>query len=165
MKRFARILSSMLVALALLPCLRSHAARVSWPIPASCPSWANRTFRKSLCAGYGRVSGRQYVFGNGSILEIDCENADRAELTQAKYLSDLQLLPGVRPVRLKNRLEGWKIDAQGAIAAIRLENKTFILASSRLEGLETLIHYGSAGKSGPDGLRRNSGPNVAGPLG
>ena len=99
----------------------------------------------NLPAGYGKVSGQYYAFGNGSILEIVCESADKAKLTQAKYLSDLQLLPGVQPVDLKNTIHAWKIEHQGAIAAVRLENKVLIVASSIPDGLEKLIDDGLSG--------------------
>ena len=140
-----RILIGMLAFLAMLSSLRSHASPSVVAIAGILPHTNQQELREVFLRGYGRVSGRHSVFRSGSILELDCENADRAKLTQAKYLSDLQLLPGVQRVRMKNNTDAWKIDGQGAIAALRLENKVLILASSSLDGLDQLARDGLRG--------------------
>lgn len=49
--------------------------------------------------GYGRLSAQwselNLAGGKGSLTKITCESPEKALLVQAKYLSDLGLLPGV----------------------------------------------------------------------
>jgi hypothetical protein len=46
--------------------------------------------------GYGELSGKWQTFDHGSLLQIACESEDKARIAQAKYISDLQELPGVQ---------------------------------------------------------------------
>ena len=76
--------------------------------------------------GYGTVSGIYKALPNGaSSLEISCQSPAQAQLTQAKYLSDLGVLPGVQ---FKN--DGVALArGQGAIVAARQGSKVTILAA------------------------------------
>ncbi len=51
--------------------------------------------------GYGRVSGKTATLSGGaSLLTIRCESPSKAELLQAKYLSDMALLPKVKTTQV-----------------------------------------------------------------
>lgn len=92
--------------------------------------------------GYGTVSGHLFTSpGGGSILEIACEGESQAQLTLAKYLSDLQILPGVKAT--EGRLGGTavtlhEVRAQGCIAAVRSGATVFVLAAADKGALEKL---------------------------
>jgi len=128
-----------IVYLTLIACLPSTAAPISVTDSTALPLVSKQELPEIFLRGYGKVSGEQDVFGSGTILKITCENEDKAKLTLAKYLSDLQLLSGVQPVDLKDNINGWEIEGQGDIAAVRSENEVFIIASPKREGVEKLI--------------------------
>lgn len=87
--------------------------------------------------GYGEVSGTFRETDSGSVLLISCESEEKAKLVQAKYLSDLKVIPGtavrsVKPGRLQ-------IGDSGEIAAWQDGNKVTILAAPSPEAMEDLI--------------------------
>jgi hypothetical protein len=45
--------------------------------------------------GYGTLAGKWQTFPHGSFLQVTCDSEDKAKIVQAKYVSDLQELPGV----------------------------------------------------------------------
>ena len=47
--------------------------------------------------GYGTLSGTWQTLPHGSFLQVACESEDKAKIVHAKYISDLQVLPGVTP--------------------------------------------------------------------
>jgi hypothetical protein len=100
---------------------------------------------KITLRGFGEVSGRYSLFGEGSILEITCENEEKAKLTQAKYLSDAQLLPGVMAASSESVSGALEVQNQGWVAAITSGTKVFLLASSSADGLEKLAVHALGG--------------------
>ncbi len=87
--------------------------------------------------GYGTVAGAVWNQASGSVLEIDCQDADKAKLLQAKYLSDLQVLPGVKE-NVENNLTSYSIDGQGSIAAFQDGAKVVIFSATTSENLDSL---------------------------
>jgi hypothetical protein len=94
--------------------------------------------------GYGTVSGDVVALAHGaSRLTIHCESEAKARLLEAKYLSDLGLLPGVTPA--PGNVAERQIEGQGIIAASRDGNDVIIEArdgssagwSSRQTGADT----------------------------
>src|SRR5882762_7362595 len=86
----------------------------------------SHTYPPIKLRAYGTVSG---TFTPGTIdaqpvstLSIVCEDESKAKLVQAKYLSDLQSLPGVKPITVPNgqaTLPGLKAEDQGVFLAAR----------------------------------------------
>ena len=81
--------------------------------------------------GFGSVSGELTGLGaNGSLLRIQCQNANLAKLTHAKYLSDLTRLPGVVPATLA--VNGLSVPvhetAAGVVAALIDDDAVSVLA-------------------------------------
>jgi hypothetical protein len=76
--------------------------------------------------GYGTLSG---TFSPGTIggqpvstLKIVCDDVAKAKLVQAKYISDLQVLPGIRPMKVpaqQANLPGFYADSQGVLLVAR----------------------------------------------
>jgi hypothetical protein len=73
--------------------------------------------------GYGTLSGTLTKFAGqpASLLKIVCENADKATLVQAKYLSDLQLIPGVHanPPERGTGATIYEVTSQGSVMVAR----------------------------------------------
>ncbi len=95
--------------------------------------------------GYGRVSGTLWQAPAGispvSILQINCENEAKAQVLHAKFLSDLGLLPGVKPLRMETRrgaLVAQSVEGQGAVAGLRCGAVVVVLAASREADLKVL---------------------------
>lgn len=95
--------------------------------------------------GYGRVSGKESTLPDGAtLLTIQCQSPDKAELLQAKYLSDLTLLPKVKETQVALGKSGKKVpvrqaEDQGYILAARKGSEVRILAASELPVLETAL--------------------------
>ncbi len=94
--------------------------------------------------GYGELSGQWRMASSdgkpGSILQIQCESEDKAKIVQAKYLSDLQVLPGVTAITLQGQegpLAAYAFPL-GAFLAAREGKNVFILTSDSPEGLAAL---------------------------
>jgi hypothetical protein len=105
--------------------------------------------------GYGVVAGAftatEADGQSAGALQIVCENPEKAKLVHAKYLSDLQLLPGVErrersagPSRGEAPRSGgtplsfYAVKDQGFVAAARAGAMVWILASPTVTGLEKL---------------------------
>ncbi|MGE9291013.1 MAG: beta-galactosidase, partial [Puniceicoccales bacterium] len=100
--------------------------------------------------GYGLVSGQVTGSGAGSILQVNSESPEKAQLLQAKYLSDLSLMPELteRNVRVgQSDLLTLEADDQGVLAALQSANEVRILAADSVASLESLIE-----ENFPDGL-------------
>ncbi len=115
-----------------------------------------RTFSEVPLRGYGTVSGRLWNGGSaGTVLEIRCASAARAQLTQAKYLSDLQLLPGVEAGTLSMGGPRWgaaalslhQVKDQGVVMALRAGSTLFIAAAAERMGLQQLLAGAFAGSA------------------
>ncbi|MEI6493649.1 MAG: hypothetical protein WCO94_13950, partial [Verrucomicrobiota bacterium] len=94
-------------------------------------------FAPVLLRGYGTVSGVFRKMPEGSVLEITCEDAGKAKLLQAKYLSDLHVLPGVAEKSGK-KFTSHEVEGQGSIAAFCDANKVTILAAESGKALAAL---------------------------
>jgi hypothetical protein len=84
--------------------------------------------------GYGTVSGtlRQAADSSSSVLEIRCESEAKARIVQAKFLSDLGLLPGVtrkQTTTHRGKLGVSEVVGQGSLAAVRGGAKVFVFAA------------------------------------
>jgi len=100
------------------------------------------TFSETALRGYGRVAATGRQTSDGSLLEVTCESPVRAQLLQAKYLSDLELTPEVGSSELKLNglsLNVKEIKDQGAVAAVQIDRKVFLAASPSMEGLSRLL--------------------------
>jgi hypothetical protein len=122
-----------------------------------------RTFPEMKLRGYGTVSGRLFETSSGSVLEVGCETPEKARLLQAKYLSDLQVLPGVSqestPVS-GGDLHSYAAAGQGGVAALQSDKSVFILAADSREKLAELYDHTLTG----DKLNASSTPQVKVPM-
>lgn len=104
-----------------------------------------QVLEKVALRGYGNLSAKLWSWPNGSILEINCENESKAKLTEAKYLSDLTVLPGVQARSLQTKqgvLNALAVDGQGMVAAVRIGNKVYLAASPNESGLLNVLDLG-----------------------
>ncbi|MBE3069380.1 MAG: hypothetical protein IMZ66_04000, partial [Planctomycetes bacterium] len=116
--------------------------------------------------GYGTVAGTftaAEIDGQAAgALRIVCENQEKAKLVHAKYLSDLQLLPGVgkaepgvalrqaeAPAGGAAPLASYAVEGQGFVVAARSGATVWILASPTIAGLEELVARHLAAGAGP----------------
>ncbi len=94
--------------------------------------------------GYGGISGMFLVSPDtkpASLLAIHCENSAKAAVLQAKYLSDLGLLPGVTPQVIPTKrgtIVARQVAGQGIVAALRSGPNVFILAAQDGKELASL---------------------------
>ncbi|HEY3332307.1 MAG TPA: beta-galactosidase trimerization domain-containing protein [Capsulimonadaceae bacterium] len=103
-------------------------------------------FPPSSMRGFGTLSAtdtRYTVDGStGSALAIACESDAKARLTQAKYVSDIQLLPGVSPVKIKvggRELAAWSAQGQGLVAAARFGKNVTLFAATSQRAMSQLL--------------------------
>lgn len=96
------------------------------------------TLTPQTLRGYGTVAGAFRREAAGSVLEITCDNADKGRLTQAKYLSDLQILPGVKEIPGQD-FTSYEVPGQGSIAAFCSRKKVTILAATNAQNLASLV--------------------------
>jgi len=88
-------------------------------------------------------------------LRIVCQDQEKAKLVLAKYVSDLQLLPGVGKVEGvairggKTRLAVYSVEGQGFVVAARSGATVWILAAPTRAGLERLVEQNLAGGTAP----------------
>lgn len=108
------------------------------PLAPAQTNSVRRTFEPVTLRGYGTVSGVWRQEKDGTVLEITCEDADKAKLTQAKYLSDLQALPGVTVSEGKD-FTRFAVEGQGSIAAWCQGSKVVILAAKSASNLALLV--------------------------
>lgn len=108
--------------------------------------------------GYGVVAGTftatEIDGQSAGVLRIVCQDQEKAKLVQAKYLSDLQLLPGVeraeRPARSGGTpLSFYAVKDQGFVVAARSGATVWILASPTVAGLEKLVEQNMAACKDP----------------
>ena len=138
MKITTALICSAVIALVFSSCDKPPAAAG----PARWSLEKMKSFEKVSLRGFDVVSGELWgLAGAGTILQIDCENKSKAELTQAKYLSDLQLLPKVKPSYM---LDGSKkilmieAEGQGLIAALQYDKKVFVISAHDQKGFKKL---------------------------
>ncbi len=99
----------------------------------------HESFPERDLRGYGTVAGTEGVLASGaSLLTIKCESPEKAELLQAKYLSDLGLLPKVNVET--HAFNGVSIqvmhaDSQGYILAARKGSTVRILSAEQREAI------------------------------
>lgn len=125
----------------LLTALPGFAAESS--VSAGSPSGETPShFSEVQLRGYGKVSGDfSKVSDTASLLTIHCESEAKARIMQAKYLSDLGLLPGVTTQTVSTRrgdLAARQVAGQGMIAAVRGGSDVFVLAAADAPGLVSL---------------------------
>ena len=103
--------------------------------------------------GYGTLSG-QVATGTAadgsstSLLTITCDDEEKAKLVQAKYLSDLQVLPGVQPKTVRGRegvIPAYEVEGEGAITAARVGAKVYILTARSADALGKAESGGAIG--------------------
>ena len=117
----------------------------------------SQEFPPTKLRAYGHLGGNFAAFQNGrqsgGLLRIVCQGAEKAKLVQAKYLSDLQLLPGVE--KSERNLVGrtpmmvYAVKDQGFIVAARSGPIVLILASPTIEGLKMLVVEADVVSHGP----------------
>lgn len=95
--------------------------------------------------GYGTVSGKQTTLSGGaSLLIIRCESPEKAALLQAKYLSDLSLLPKTTSSQIALGRSGKtapsrQVEGQGHIVAARKGSEVRILSAAVPAALESAL--------------------------
>jgi hypothetical protein len=94
--------------------------------------------------GYGVLSGAYWAMPSlpeASVLQITCESTAKAQLVLAKYLSDLECLPGVADAALPSlpAVTAHQVAGQGAIAAVRTGSQVYILTAADLTALATVV--------------------------
>jgi len=99
--------------------------------------------------GYGSLGGSCTLYtaagGKASWLVITCEDAQRAAVVQAKYLSDLRVLGGVSDAELAvgdRAIPVTRVEGQGWIAAARDGKLAHLVAADRGEDLAALLQAG-----------------------
>lgn len=105
--------------------------------PATHAQTQSQTLPPASLRGYGTLSGTfsPALSNRASVLQINCENPAKAQLVQAKYLSDLGSLPGVRVQADGVRL----VRQQGAVAAARVGTQVFVIAAPDAATARALI--------------------------
>lgn len=101
--------------------------------------------------GYGTLAGtyRQWQLPGGaaSILEIRCDDVAKARIVHAKYVSDLQLLPGIEiaPGGPPDGLQCFQAANRAWIAAVRSDKTVSVLNAGSRSDLTTLFANGLTG--------------------
>jgi hypothetical protein len=126
------------------------------PVLANAAPAADKSWDPIALRGYGTVEAQSRDVGAGRLLTINCETEDAARLLQAKFLSDLDVLPGVKDDSLtvgKTTLpakvaqgQGWLIALRkGSVVHIAVAHDAASLASTLESGLgKQLARYDSA---------------------
>ena len=117
-KRFAELCRRLPM---LVGVLATTAAAFAAGVPTTPPS---ETFAPIDLRGYGTVSGALWKLDNESVLEIDCQDPDKAKLVQAKYLSDLQVLPGVKASKPAETSRPMKCRGRGTSRATAMKSRS-----------------------------------------
>ena len=123
---------------------------------ASPPTPHSTVFPPVKLRGYGTVAGTftaMEIHGQSAgVLRIECQDQEKARLLLSKYLSDVQLLPGVKTSQ--RNLEPWRggasrsrrtplavyvVEKQGFVVAARSGATVWILASPSVTGLDKLV--------------------------
>ena len=137
-KQLSKIISSGIAILAFSAC--SHKG------PESFASTPLESFPQVDLRGYGKVSGELVnLSGGANLLTIKVETPEKAALLQAKYLSDLTLLPKADEFGLAVRGEDVPsvyAEGQGYIVAARKENLVRILAGTTQSEMEAALDQG-----------------------
>jgi len=128
----------------------------------------NADFPPVKLRGYGTLSGQftNVTTADGSqaaVLTIKCDSEDKAKLLHAKYISDLQVLPGVQPITVIGRegpIPSYAVDGEGAIVAARAGAVVYILSARSPEALGKL----ESGDSLPAHGALNFKPETAVPM-
>ena len=101
-----------------------------------------REFPAVKLRAYGTLAGEEKRDGTTSSLIITAENAEKAKLVLAKYLSDLDELPGVAGISIntsRGAVTAHAIDKQGAIAALRFGDRVAIIAAPDAAAISQVI--------------------------
>ena len=129
----------------LLPRFQAHADALVGTKAEHIPSGGVELPRISL-RGFGAVSATFQRFpapgGPTSILTLHCETLGKALLVQAKYLSDIGLLPGIEPFVLKtpHGARAAHRMASGALcAACAVEKVVYVFSAKRAQDLIALL--------------------------
>ena len=112
-------------------------------------SLSAQTWEPVRLRGYGEVNATRKDTAHGSVLTVRCENETNARLLQAKYLSDLAVLPGATPVTIdagRVRLHAIDARAQGLLAALRLGSTVHLVAARDNAALVSLFQKTNFGK-------------------
>ena len=121
------------------------AAAVTWSYAQSpnIPLTKGQQFPPIKLRGYGEISGQNWTLGNGlSLLEITAPSEEKARLVQAKFLSDLQVLPGTKVVELRSgdtKIHTVQAEGQGFVAAFQSGAKTYLLSSATEEAFLKVV--------------------------
>lgn len=116
---------------------RPQVLTVTAPPPIIVPPGPVETLPPVALRGYGTLSAtfqpQTASSGPASVLHITCDNDVKAALLHAKYLSDLNVLPGTEPVVLKaDALEvpAVRVTGQGVVTAVRQGREVTILSAA-----------------------------------
>jgi len=150
-----------LCALGLLQVFGNGSLSASEPVSSAAPV----LLETNNLRGYGALSGTYRTLPSmpgASVLVIVCESTAKAQLVAAKYLSDLACLPGVTDAALPSTppITAHQIAGQGAVAAVRLDSKVYILTAADLKALATVVTSALPAS----GTEISSKPEVAVPM-
>lgn len=114
--------------------------------------------------GYGTVSGILSQASSGAtVLDITCESEEKAQLLQAKYLSDLQVLQGVSAIEIRSTGVTWQaftISGQGLVVAFQQDKRVWIVAAQKENDLRAILES----RNGVDFRAASTRPAVEVPM-
>ena len=97
--------------------------------------------------GYGRIAARFTTGADASVTRVEAQDVARAQLLQAKFLSDLSLLPGVDEITLPGgKISARRVAGQGVVAAVRAGTNVFLVAATDAQKASDALR--NAGASG-----------------
>ena len=102
LRRHTRPCRNVLICSHFLLRLLSESMDGAAPCANGCPG-RGRQYPPIKLRAYGTLSGEEKRDGKTSSLVITADNAEKAKLVLAKYLSDLSELPGVSPLSVDHR--------------------------------------------------------------
>jgi hypothetical protein len=127
-------------SLLLAPLVRADAP----PLPTAAGDTVTQ-FPAVKLRGYGTLSGEQKLVAGApasSVLVINCDSVDKAQIVLAKYLSDLNALPGLASgsgTTPAGPLTVHQVEAQGAIAAVRVGTAVYVFTAADPNGVQALL--------------------------
>jgi hypothetical protein len=106
-----------------------------------------QTLPEIALRGYGKLKAQYWTATDASLLDVVCQDEEKAKLLQAKFLSDLVSLPGVNKVEIGSggMSTAWEVKDQGLVAALRFRAHVLLVTSSSRQGLQQLENEALAG--------------------
>ena len=132
---------ALVLGLVLAGCTSPGQVRVRETVPGLGTA-AREVFDPVALRGYGTLAGSAWQFPAGSVLQIRCASEPKAQLTHAKYLSDLGVLPGTTALTVTADqvvIPAVAVERQGVVAACRQGKDVLILAAASAKDVAALF--------------------------